>query len=114
MNITKTLILATALIASIPYASAAGDSCATPASCPDCAPKASSKLKSDYPLKTCVVSGEELGGDMGDPVDYVYHQEGKPDRLVKLCCSKCVARFKKDPAKYLKKLDEAEAAAKSP
>ena len=67
-----------------------------------------------YPLKVCVVSGEELGGDMGDTVDYVYHQEGKPDRLVKLCCSKCVARFKKDPAKYLKKLDEAAAAAKSP
>ncbi len=109
----KTLILATALIASVPYVSAASDSCAMPASCPDGAQK-DSKTKADYPLKTCVVSGEELGGDMGDTVDYVYHQEGKPDRLVKLCCSKCVARFKKDPAKYLKKLDEAAAAAKSP
>lgn len=58
---------------------------------------------------TCPVSGEELGA-MGDAYEYVYKQEGKPDRVVKLCCKMCVATFKKDPAKYLAKLDSAAAA----
>ena len=54
-----------------------------------------------YPLKTCVVSGEKLDGDMGKP--YVFTHEG---REIKLCCKSCLKDFKKDPAKYLKKLDE--------
>ena len=49
---------------------------------------------------------------MGSPVDFVYKQEGKTDRLVKFCCKQCVGKFKKDPAKYLGKLDAAEAAKK--
>lgn len=57
-----------------------------------------------YALKTCVVSGEKLGGAMGEPVVLKY--EG---REVRFCCDDCVKDFKKDPAKYLKKLDEAEA-----
>jgi hypothetical protein len=65
------------------------------------------KEKKPYPLTTCVVSGEKLGGDMGDP--YVFTQNG---REVRLCCKSCLKDFKKDPAKYLKKLDEAEAKAK--
>jgi hypothetical protein len=60
-----------------------------------------------YPLKTCIVSGEEFGGDMGDPVVMTYQ-----GREIKFCCSSCVKKFKKDPEKYLKKLDAAEAAAK--
>src|SRR5438067_7212943 len=56
-----------------------------------------------YPLKTCVVSDEKLGGDMGDP--YVFTHEG---REVKLCCKSCLKDFKKDPAKYMKKIDEAQ------
>jgi YHS domain-containing protein len=59
-----------------------------------------------YPLKTCVVSGEKLG-EMGKPVVYVH--EG---REIKFCCKDCIKDFKKDPAKYVKKLDEAEAKAK--
>jgi hypothetical protein len=59
-----------------------------------------------YPLTTCVVSGETLG-EMGDPIDYIYKEEGKPDRLVKFCCKMCVSSFKKNPAKYLAKLDAA-------
>ena len=47
---------------------------------------------------------------MGPPQDYVYRQEGKPDRLVRLCCNHCVRDFKKDPAKYLKMIDDAAAA----
>ena len=60
-----------------------------------------------YPLKTCVVSGEALGGEMGEPVTLVH--EG---RTVKFCCKGCIKKFKADPAKYLKLLDEAEKKAK--
>jgi hypothetical protein len=63
-----------------------------------------------YPLKTCIVSDDELGG-MGKPVEYVHKEAGKPDRVVLLCCKDCIADFKKEPAKYLAKLDAAAAAA---
>jgi hypothetical protein len=59
-----------------------------------------------YPLKTCVVSDEKFGGDMGDP--YVFVHEG---RQVKLCCKGCLDDFKKDTAKYVKKMEDAEAKA---
>ncbi len=55
-----------------------------------------------YPLKTCVVSGEALGEEMGEPIDYLYGT-----RLVRFCCKECPAKFEKDPAPYLKKLDPA-------
>src|SRR6266571_486835 len=60
-----------------------------------------------YPLKTCVVSDEKLGGDMGDP--YVFTHEG---REIKLCCKSCLKDFKKDTAKYVKKIEDAEKKAK--
>jgi YHS domain-containing protein len=44
---------------------------------------------------------------MGDP--YVFTQDG---REVKLCCKSCLKDFKKDPAKYLKKIDAASPKAK--
>ena len=59
-----------------------------------------------YPLKTCVVSDEKLG-EMGDP--YVFVHEG---REVKLCCKSCLKDFKKDTAKYIKKIEAAEKAKK--
>jgi YHS domain-containing protein len=59
-----------------------------------------------YPLKTCSVSGEKLG-EMGKPVVYVH--EG---REIKFCCKDCIKDFKKDPAKYVKKIDEEAAKAK--
>jgi hypothetical protein len=59
-----------------------------------------------YTLKTCIVSGDELGG-MGAP--YVFVHEG---REIKLCCKGCLKDFKKDAAKYVKKIEEAEAKAK--
>lgn len=71
--------------------------------------------KAAYPLDTCMVSDEKLGeGDMGKAVELVYHVEGQPDRLVMFCCKHCVKDFKKDPAKYLKLLDEAAAKHGSP
>ncbi|EIP96614.1 hypothetical protein OpiT1DRAFT_01035 [Opitutaceae bacterium TAV1] len=67
--------------------------------------------RADYPLETCVVSGDKLeGGDMGEPIDYIHKEKGKPDRLVRLCCKSCVRDFRKDPDKYLKQIDEAAAA----
>ena len=73
------------------------------------------KAKAAYPLDTCVVSGDKLeGGEMGAPVDFVYKQDGKPDRLVRFCCKNCIKDFKKDPAKYLKAIDDAAAAKAGP
>jgi hypothetical protein len=54
-----------------------------------------------YPLDTCVVSGEKLGG-MGEGHEFV--QEGQ---TIKLCCKDCEAAFKKDTAKFMKKIAEA-------
>ena len=59
-----------------------------------------------YPLKTCAVSGEKLG-EMGAP--YVFTYQG---RELKLCCKGCLKDFNKEPAKYIKKLEEAEKAGK--
>ena len=66
--------------------------------------------KAAYPLQTCVVSGDKLdGGDMGPPLDYIYREEGKPDRLLRFCCKDCVKDFNKDPDKYLAMLDDPDA-----
>ena len=65
------------------------------------------KAKAEYPTNMCVVSGDKLGADMGKPIDYIYRQEGKTDRLITFCCKDCVKDFNKEPAKYLKLLDEA-------
>ncbi len=65
-----------------------------------------------YPLRTCVVSGEKLGGDMGDPYVFIYKDpniKDDPGREVRLCCKSCLEDFKKDPAKYLQKIDDARA-----
>lgn len=66
------------------------------------------KARATYPLKTCLVSGEDLGS-MGEASPYVYHQAGKPDRVIFVCCDGCIDDFKTDPAKYLKKVDDAAA-----
>ena len=64
------------------------------------------KARADYPMKTCLVSDEALGS-MGDAVAYVHRVAGKPDRVVFFCCEGCIDDFKADPAKFLKKVDEA-------
>ncbi len=69
------------------------------------------KERAAYPMDSCAVSGDKFdGGDMGKPQDYVYKQESKPDRFVRFCCKDCVKDFKKEPAKYLKMIDDAAAA----
>lgn len=55
-----------------------------------------------YPIKTCMISGDELGGDMGAPIDRVYN-----NHLVRFCCEDCIKKFENEPAKYLATLDEA-------
>jgi YHS domain-containing protein len=67
----------------------------------DPAPAKAPTTKPAYPLNTCVVSGEKLG-EMGKP--HVIQYEG---REVQFCCPSCEKEFKKDPAKYLKKIDAA-------
>jgi YHS domain-containing protein len=57
-------------------------------------------------MTTCPVSGEKLG-EMGKP--YVFTYDGQE---VKLCCSGCKKDFDKDPAKYVKKIQDAVAAQK--
>ena len=64
------------------------------------------KLK-PYTLKTCIVSGEKLG-EMGKPVVEKYK-----DREIKFCCKSCIKDFKKEPDKYVKMIDAAEAKAKA-
>ena len=68
--------------------------------------KAEAKPK-PYPLKTCVVTGEKLGGDMGEA--YVFTYKGQE---FKLCCKSCLKDFNKEPAKYVKKMEMAAAKAK--
>ena len=68
------------------------------------------KERENYPLDSCVVSEDAFkGSDMGGPIDFVYKQEGKPDRLVRFCCKDCIKDFKKDPNKYLGEIDAAAA-----
>lgn len=91
MRQTKTLRLGTvALLAStllaLPWASLAAEA---------------KKPAKPYPLKKCLVSDEELGS-MGDT--YVFTYKGQE---IKLCCKGCLKDFNKEPARYLKKLEDA-------
>jgi len=97
MKTPKTLaILAlTVSVLALPHISRAADTNAAAATPP----------KPDK-LTTCPVSGEKLG-EMGKPYIFVYK-----DQEVKLCCSGCKKDFDKDPAKYLKKIREADTAKK--
>ena len=104
-NITKitSFVLGAALIAAATSAFAAcGAGC-----CGKATPMADTG-KSDakpYPLDTCIVSGEKLGGDP-DMKPYSFVHEGQE---IKLCCKSCKKKFDKDPASYLKKLKDAPA-----
>lgn len=73
---------------------------------------ATTKPPASYALKTCIVSDEPLDS-MGGSVAYTHSVPGKPDRVVWVCCEGCIDDFKKEPAKFLPKLDRAEAEAKA-
>jgi YHS domain-containing protein len=57
-----------------------------------------------YPFDTCLVDGMKLGS-MGDPYVFVYQGQE-----IKFCCPDCKPEFLKDPDKYMKKIQDAEAA----
>ena len=63
-----------------------------------------------YPLTTCVVSGDKLGGDMGPAIEFLYQTNGI-NQEIKFCCPDCKPTFLKDPDKYMKIIKEAEAKA---
>ena len=56
----------------------------------------------DYPLTTCPVTKEKLGGDMGEAKDMVV-----AGRLIRLCCNGCKEDVEKDPAKFIAMVDAA-------
>lgn len=58
-----------------------------------------------YPLRECLVSGNELGS-MGDVVTETF-----AGREIKFCCKPCVKKFHADPEKYLARLRKFEAQA---
>ena len=62
-----------------------------------CAATGSAGVKS-YTRDTCIVTDNKLGS-MGSPVTKVYGEQE-----VKFCCKPCVAKFEKNPPKYLAKL----------
>lgn len=87
---------------------AAGDRPAPSATAPVAATSAAThhgfktmEPSANYPLATCVVSGEDLGA-MGDRIAYSY--DGTE---VQLCCAGCVGKFKDNPASYLAKIPAA-------
>ena len=53
-----------------------------------------------YPLTTCIVAGDKL-----DDEPCVFEYQG---RQIKLCCNGCKKDFDKEPAKFIKQLEEAE------
>jgi len=67
------------------------------------APASSAKAEvKPYPLDYCIVSGDKFGGDMGKPI--VMEYKGQE---MKFCCASCPKKFKAEPEKYLKLMDEA-------
>jgi len=59
-----------------------------------------------YPLDTCLVCGMKLG-EMGKPYTFVYQAQ-----QIEVCSKSEKTMFDNDPAKYMKKLADAEAALK--
>jgi hypothetical protein len=92
------LVLSVTLVAVLP--SRADDANSVPSSKPV-----------PYPLDTCVVSGDKLGGDMGDPMVFIY-SNNVVNQEIKFCCPACKPKFLKDTDKYMKIIQDAETAQK--
>jgi hypothetical protein len=111
-SFVATTLLSLGVFLAVPaFAQATADKKAAPAPTP-AESALIAKARADYPLKTCLVSDEPLGS-MGEAVAHVHRAAGKPDRVVFVCCEGCIDDFKQDPAKYLKKVDDAAAKTKS-
>ncbi len=53
----------------------------------------------DYPLDTCLVSGNTLGS-MGEPTEMIV-----AGRLMRFCCAGCESKVESDPAKFISTID---------
>jgi hypothetical protein len=53
-----------------------------------------------YPLKTCAVSGKDLGS-MGEPINMVHGT-----RLVRLCCKGCVKKYEASPDMFVEAVNK--------
>lgn len=62
-----------------------------------------------YPHMNCPISGEALGGEMGEPVNLV-----RDGRLIRVCCKGCVKKVDKDPAAAVAAIDAAVKAEQGP
>lgn len=62
---------------------------------------AADEQRENYPFKSCIVSGGELGG-MGEPYEMVL-----AGRLIRFCCDGCVEDVEANPAKFIAQLDAA-------
>lgn len=51
-----------------------------------------------YPLKKCLVSGNDLDS-MGGPITKIYNGQE-----IKFCCKPCIKKFEANQTKYLSKL----------
>lgn len=54
------------------------------------------KARTNYPLKTCLVSGEDLGA-MGEATAYIHRVAGQPDRVVFFAAMAAVTISRKSP-----------------
>lgn len=54
-----------------------------------------------YPLKTCLVTGDDLD-DMDERVSTVYDGQ-----VFEFCCKPCIKKFNRNPGKYVKALAKA-------
>jgi hypothetical protein len=77
---------------------ASHDHAAPAAKAPEAPPAAADPNAKPYPLKTCIVSGEELG-KMGEPMRFTYKGQE-----IKLCCKSCEKKFLADADKLLEKI----------
>ncbi len=65
----------------------------------DAAKQASVAKAVDVGNKVCPVSGEKIN----EKLKVTYEYNGK---IYNFCCTSCIDDFKKDPEKYIKKVDE--------
>jgi len=66
------------------------------------AANAANSAARSYPIDYCLICGDKVGGTNAAVVINYQGQE------LKFCCKRCVKTFQQDPAKYLKKLHDAE------
>jgi nitrous oxide reductase accessory protein NosL len=71
----------------------------TLAACTTPEPALAAEKAKPYPLKTCLVSGNDLDS-MGGPITKVYDN----GQEIKFCCKPCIKKFEANPGKYLGKL----------